>query len=495
VLNAEEASARLAAFRRADWRIAAAKRAKKAGRRLQPVIDKLLEEFPQTYDAKVRQQYTRELVEVATALDTMSDKDRRNTMTALHPQLGNVLARWWVDAQDQPYVTGWSRRAFRAPRTPSISRRTRAEALRQIVWFIGPYEREATWLAAWAPFIESASGAYSASFAGVYAGPLLAAAIDLGGADGDAVLQTLIDVGNGDHPIGMMGRHVIVALLRASRVEGWEFIERLLLAAQRQEGLRQSILEAVDEGHPSAFSRMLDVVLAHDLLRFAASVRAAGTWLGIATDVQEIPKLTERVGSLRKFRLDAVACRTALTDGDPWDTYVALCAVAMHDVMQALQWAESVLGRTSPDARAAAVRFISATALSSSRARLLEILDDPSLDVAALANSHLTFGPNEEAFPADAFERLERFARRLPHGERAGALVGIETTEPTLSRAGVIAKMLTVRQRRPLSTLIPFVADMDPPTRSRFARAGRSFAPFESGSSRRPTTEDRENRY
>ena len=34
--------------------------------------------------------------------------------------------------------------------------------------------------------------------------------------------------------------------------EGWEFTQRLLLAAQRQEGLRQSILESVDEAHPVA---------------------------------------------------------------------------------------------------------------------------------------------------------------------------------------------------------------------------------------------------
>jgi len=36
-----------------------------------------------------------------------------------------------------------------------------------------------------------------------------------------------------------MGRHVTRALLTASRPDGWEFVEKLLLAAQREDGLRQ----------------------------------------------------------------------------------------------------------------------------------------------------------------------------------------------------------------------------------------------------------------
>ena len=40
-----------------------------------------------------------------------------------------------------------------------------------------------------------------------------------------------------------MGRHVTRGLLSASNTQGWQFIENLLLAAQRQEGLRQVILE------------------------------------------------------------------------------------------------------------------------------------------------------------------------------------------------------------------------------------------------------------
>ena len=52
-----------------------------------------------------------------------------------------------------------------------------------------------------------------------------------------------------------MGRHVIGALVGSACTEGWEFVEKLLLAVQREEGLRQAILESIDEGHPDAFTR------------------------------------------------------------------------------------------------------------------------------------------------------------------------------------------------------------------------------------------------
>ena len=48
---------------------------------------------------------------------------------------------------------------------------------------------------------------------------------------------------------GVMGRYVIVGLFRADRQDGWAYVRGMLRAAQRQEGLRQAILEAADEAH------------------------------------------------------------------------------------------------------------------------------------------------------------------------------------------------------------------------------------------------------
>ncbi|MGE0307192.1 MAG: DUF5724 domain-containing protein, partial [Acidimicrobiia bacterium] len=471
MINAEEAKARLSSMARPGWREDALRRVSRLPRSLRPIATTVLETVATTHRPGLDAEYQRRLEEAGAAIDRLSDKDRLALMSTLAPRLGVVLSRWWVDAIGQPYLSGWARRAFRAPQSPSISLPARSQGLRQLVWYVGPFEPDAAWVAAWAPHIPATPGSYTSMFGHMLAGPLLSAAIDVGGPDGEQVLRTLIDVGNGDHPVGSMGRHVIVGLLGSSRIEGWEFIERLLLAAQRQEGLRQSILESVDEAHPQAFTRMLDFVVEHDLLRFAAAVRAAGVWLGVEGDVEVTPQIARRLASLSLYRRDPDVCRAALTDGDAWETYLALFAVAMHDVIPALEWAEVVMRRPTADVRAAAVRFLATTQLTSATARVLGALDDPSLEVAALANTFLYFGSRDAIHPPDAFERLERFAHRLPPGNRTGEVVGIETSGPSLARDSVLGKMLSVRGPRPLGRLVPWISDMEPHTRSLFAEA------------------------
>ena len=56
------------------------------------------------------------------------------------------------------------------------------------------------------------------------------------------------------HEVGRMGQHVIRALLTANRRDGWELMERTLLAAQRQEGLRQSIWKSSMRPSPKRFA-------------------------------------------------------------------------------------------------------------------------------------------------------------------------------------------------------------------------------------------------
>jgi hypothetical protein len=81
-------------------------------------------------------------------------------------------------------------------------------------------------------------------------------------------------------------------------------MERLLLAAQREEGLRQSILECVDEAHPEAFRRMLRLILDHNLARFSATVRAFDTWLGYRWDAANLNAVNAAIGKLLAYLED-----------------------------------------------------------------------------------------------------------------------------------------------------------------------------------------------
>ncbi|MES2462027.1 MAG: hypothetical protein V4671_15695, partial [Armatimonadota bacterium] len=208
-------------------------------------------------------------------LDAITPAERTAVFAALYPKLGEILADWWMPTHPVPYQVGYQRKAFRvSPDHREIVLPVRlSDFINIFLRYAIPYpEQDIAFYAAWAPYI-----GYSYTSADPL-GRLFAVAMDRGGPEGDEVFQILTDSARGQHEIGAMGRHVTRALLSASRPDGWEFCEKLLLAAQREEGLRQVILETIDEAHPEAFRRMLRLIIEHDLTRFSATIRALDTW-------------------------------------------------------------------------------------------------------------------------------------------------------------------------------------------------------------------------
>jgi len=108
-------------------------------------------------------------------------------------------------------------------------------------------------------------------------GLLLASEISAGNTP---IRDMLIDSAQGRDEVGAMGHQVVIGLLASSDPASWAVVESMLLQAQRQEGLRQAILETVDFAHPEAFRRVLAVIVENKLIRFAATVRAASVWFG-----------------------------------------------------------------------------------------------------------------------------------------------------------------------------------------------------------------------
>ena len=140
----------------------------------------------------------------------------------------------------------------------------------------------------------------------------------------------------------MMGRHVVRGLLCSSRADGWEYIEKMLLAAQREEGLRQSILEAIDEAHPQAYRRMLRVVVENNLSRFSAVTRACGVWFGLpfeAVNQKVVNKVLAQVLHYLESPTDGLE---AIKNGDAQDAYYAMWCLAFEDVNSALLHAISL---------------------------------------------------------------------------------------------------------------------------------------------------------
>jgi hypothetical protein len=472
MLSAEEAAAQLALLRDARWRARALGRVRGLPRRLRGPAEAFLAVRPAGQGPEAFQKYREGQTAAARRLDELPEDQRASIMDALHPGFGPALARWWVDAQGRPYQRGWDRRAFRCAGSPRVTVQGRGSDLAELIELLGSFEADPVWLAGWGGHLAvmgSGLSPVSRTLGGV-----LASAIDLGGRCGDETLATLIAVGNGEHPAGIMGHHVIIGLLGSSRPEGWDFIERLLLAAQRQEGLRQAILEAADEGHPNAFDRILAAVLGHRLLRFAAAVRAVGVWLGFGAQVADIPQAQARVRKLATFRADPAERSRALAGSDPWDAYVALCAQGMRDVLATVPEAQALTRHPLPDVRAAALRYVAATALMPGQRMLVAALGDEDVGVASLAASLLT---KEGSELPGAFDALTRLISRLPATARAAGALGVEAAPVKISRAEAAGHLVGAAGQRPASELLPWLPVMNPnaraPDRARRASQGR----------------------
>jgi hypothetical protein len=367
--------------------------------------------------------------EIGAWLDAASERQRRKVWRAIQPELADTFESWWSRSVRDPYPVGSTRRAFRAPRHPEFSRSSRVQTLRAVAWVTASYAQPIAWYAAWAAHLGSYGGGI---------GRLLAAALDEGDGEVRDVLHATL---RGEHPVGQVGRDLVTALLASSDPDGWVAVERLLLAAQRQEGLRSVILESVDLAHPDAFRRILHVVHDEGLTRFAAVVRAVGVWFGILVDVGDRAEVDALLADALVLLDDPAARDAAIAGPDPSRVHLALWCLAFEDAPAAAERAVPLLTSDAPDHRLAAARLLDETQLSSSRRALVRSLRDPDLRLAALAaraiHADHTIGPQELGGP------VRDLLGRVP--ARIDVDLGVLRPEPGTLDPALLADALVLR--------------------------------------------------
>src|SRR5258706_4918341 len=390
-------------------------------------------------------------------------KERKALVAALFPGIAQYVEATWGLFDIPPYQSGYQRRPFRNPKS------TNPEA--RVAWLLGlphavrGYEhQDISWLAAWASHL----GHWGPNAFGY----LFASVINQGGKIGDEVFNILISSANGTHETGMMGRHVVRGLLCASRADGWDYIERMLLAAQREEGLRQVILEAIDESHPQAFRRILRLVVNQNLIRFSATIRAFSVWFGLPFEAVN-QKATHHVLEQVLHFLDSTSeCEKAVTQGEAQDAYYALWAMAFEDVFTAFPHAVTLSHSSSADKRFAAIHILGQMGLKECFPELLTALDDEDLRVATHAFANIASGHYNRDLIAlsDLFERLERLLPRVKHKQNNLKPLVWDWLPITLDRELVSGRLIDCLGTRSPKRLIPYLSMMNPSDRARVAR-------------------------
>jgi hypothetical protein len=395
-------------------------------------------------------------------ISTLTSQDRLKIFQALAPTIAEEMDSAWELCAKAPYQYFYSsRRAYRAPGDSKCANAIRARLLEVILPNTGLYRQDIVWYAEHATFIYE----YWSDVLGL----LFAATIEKGGPKGERVFQLFCDTARGEHPVSVFGRHVTRGLMVASRPEGWELIEKLLLAAQRQEGLRQVIFETIDEAHPEAFRRMLHLILDNDLTRFSSLTRAIDTWLGYGYDVMDAKAASRTLVTLLRMIEDESARRSAIATETGEDLFLALHTLALIDAHEALNIAVPILNDAeSAERRYIATRFIAGLGLKAGNNHIISMLGDPSLHCAIEAFRCLPY--SEELAEADTFERIEALLLRVKPGKKQLEPSVWPWNVITVDRGDIADKLINYRGPRPASRLIARLPDMSSSGRYRVAQ-------------------------
>ena len=401
--------------------------------------------------------------------DRLSPNDRAALFGVLSPRLANAMEGAWQLLKTIPYQRGYASKAFRAPAHPQVTAECRFDWLQTMASFAKSYSPELLtlpWLAAWAPHLGRRDIIYYHPGALTHEiGILLAAALARPGDGADEVFEVLRQSLTNQHEIGAMGRHITEAFLLADRAEGWELIEKTLLAAQRQEGLRQAILETIDMAHPQAFRRMLRLILDHDLLRFSATVRAIDVWFGHLWAAASAGIVKKMLAQIVEFLDSPEACAAALRGKDPQAAFLALWCLAADNAVASIEPAQKLLRAKSVEMRYIAARHLANLDLDLASAALSDALDDEDLRVAlvGLRIGQYETDPDEllDAPVNGRFEKIEKLLERVPAKPQKLKPLVWPWTEIEVKQSQVAGVLLAARGNRSATRLIPHLGKMD----------------------------------
>lgn len=296
-----------------------------------------------------------------------------------------------------PYSRGWNRRTVRTVGY--------GPQMGTAFWLLSVYERlfycgtklENVILRRLEPemldYIKEAPVNFTGGFSYLYA-----AEIDRGNR---AVIGALNELIYSENNTAYLDREMILGILRSDNRELHRALGELLLAARLQEGVRQVICEAMDEGTKEAFLSLLAVIRENDLIRFSSVKRAVSTWIGIFNEnsVDRVSgKLLELMGSC--LASDEY-CIQQLETNDSIAISAALWAQGFREINTALASMERLIGSGSKNQQLTASYYnqmLGNAKYSSKIAKQVILRFDGDLELAACFMTALTSHYSSETY-------------------------------------------------------------------------------------------------
>jgi len=275
-----------------------------------------------------------------------------NVLVALlGKEWANKFKKIWDRSPDYIYSSGYERRSFRSKSFDVLylpSAVTNLDAMIQLVANDFTYEKyfsvQKDNFFTHNPVISS----------------LLALEIDEGN---EQVLHWIHELFNGDNNAGLMTHEIIKGLLMSHSSQAHKWVGDLLLAAKLQEGLRQTIVECMDEGSKEGFLYLSKVILDHDLVRFSSVVRALDVWTGLGISAQKPAVIKKCLGTGYRCLTEDAYAKECLASNDALLIYIGLWSMAFDDVMSTENPLKHLMSAPDKYKRIVALGFLSQTSV------------------------------------------------------------------------------------------------------------------------------------
>ncbi|MCF6405265.1 DUF4132 domain-containing protein [Chitinophaga filiformis] len=305
---------------------------------------------------------------------------------------------------------------------------------------------------------------------------LWAAAIDLDNSEVFSVFENIIF---NKEPIGKVSSGVIRALLLSQREPAWQLVEKLLLAAQRQEGLRQTILEALDETSRGALIYMIKVLLDNKMTRFSAVVRALDVWAGTHWESEKESAVNAFLQKAYEYLSNPSRIPEGIQSKNNADIYMALWAQSVYDVEKTLPFLQQLAEDPSPEKYCVALKFV----LEARHFELDMPIAYPAIDskelvvigvAATILEQRISVNPAhyDKHYP-DLFDKLHAVLLRSPVKEKEFMRTVFSWMKIRYTRAEIFRVMLLLvldKQER-LDVLLSYFEEMDANVKLQLANA------------------------
>ena len=360
------------------------------------------------------------------------------------------IAKAWHKLEGGIYQTGYMRRSFRAPHDKELYFEKKVNWIKQL-WTSWEYDITINELAE-----------YSNNFSHDISW-LLAASID---DEHEKTLTTLLHILQGQSEVGTVSRNIIKALLLSDKPQAWEAVKQLLLTAQRQEGLRQSILECLDETSLGAMKFMLQLILEENLLRFSSVVRALNTWTGMNWESERKSAIKSSLEFGYTYLTSPEKIPEGIESKNNVQLYMALWAQGVLDVYQCIPLLLNKIKTGNLEQRVVALFFASQIGIHENRASVVsELLDSENLWDIYWCNQFY----QERDFDK-ASKYYEKWREMAPKKDTLLPNKGFEWIKLSLSKEKIEQKWVAevsnneVKQQK----LLPFIKDFSIAARERF---------------------------